>query len=372
MPTLLGITNGSDKKLKIFRNIDRFLITLIVSLLIIGLITLFSASQQNISLLVMQLINISLGIIFLIFLSNINPKQFVFFAPHIYLLSVFLLISVSFFGFESHGAKRWINLFIFNLQPSEVIKITIPLMLAWVYHRFQNTINYKIHLMAFFILATPCLIVFKQPDLGTSILIFLSGFTIIFLAGLSLKFILASIISFLVSIPYLWSTLHLYQQNRILSLFDPGRDPFGTGNHSMQSMIAIGSGGLLGRGWSYGSQTQLNFLPETTTDFIFSVYGEEFGFIGVIGILIIYFVLLYRCIDIAIKMQDTFSRLITAALAFALFSSSIVNIAMVSGLLPIVGAPLPFISYGGTSMVVSLGMIGIIMSLNSNKSLIAN
>jgi len=360
------------KYLKIFENIDRFLITLIIFLLIIGLITLSSASQQNISLLVGQLTNISLGIIFLVFLSNISPKQFIFYAPHIYIFSLILLISVSFFGFESHGAKRWLNLFIFNLQPSEVIKITIPLMLAWLYNRFQNTINYKIHIMAFFILAMPSLIIFKQPDLGTSILIFLSGLIVIFLAGLSLKFIFVSFVSFLVSIPYLWSTLHTYQQNRILSLFDPGRDPFGTGYHSIQSIIAIGSGGLLGKGWSYGSQTQLRFLPETTTDFIFSVYGEEFGFIGVIGILIIYFIILYRCIDIAIKMQDTFSRLITAALGFTLFSSCIVNIAMVSGLLPIVGAPLPFISYGGTSMVVSLGMIGIIMSLNSNKSLIAN
>ena len=360
------------KYLKIFENIDRFLITLILFLLIIGLITLSSASQQNNSLLVGQLINISLGIIFLVFLSNINPKQFIFYAPHIYIFSLILLISVSFFGFESHGAKRWLNLFIFNLQPSEVIKITIPLILAWLYHRFQNTINYKTHVMAFFILAIPCSIIFKQPDLGTSILIFLSGLIVIFLAGLSLKFILASIFSFLVFMPFLWSTLHLYQQNRILSLLDPGRDPFGTGYHSIQSMIAIGSGGLLGKGWSYGSQTQLNFLPEKTTDFIFSVYGEEFGFVGVVGILIIYFVILYRCIYLAIKMQDTFSRLITAALAFTLFSSSIVNIAMVSGLLPIVGAPLPFISYGGTSMVVSLSMIGIIMSLNSNKSLIAN
>ena len=360
------------KNWKIFENIDRFLITLIIFLLIIGLITLFSASQQNINLLVGQIINISLGIIFLVFLSNINPKQFVFFAPYLYLLSLVLLISVSFFGFESHGAKRWINLFIFNLQPSEVIKITIPLMLAWLYHRFQNTINYKLHLMAFLILVIPCSIVFNQPDLGTSTLIFLSGFFVIFLAGLSLKFVLASILSFLVSIPYIWSTLLLYQQNRILSLFDPSRDPFGTGYHSMQSTIAIGSGGLFGKGWSYGSQTQLNFLPETTTDFIFSVYGEEFGFVGIVGIFIIYFLILYRCIDMAIKMQDTFSRLIAAALGLTLFSSSIVNIAMVSGLLPIVGAPLPFISYGGTSMVVSLGMIGIIMSLNSNKSLIAN
>ena len=178
--------------------------------------------------------------------------------------------------------------------------------------------------------------------------------------------------SFLIALPYLWSTLHIYQQNRILSLFNTDRDPLGAGYHGIQSMIAIGSGGVFGKGWTYGTQTQLNFLPETTTDFIFSVYSEEFGFIGIIGIFIIYFLILYRCINMAKKMKNSFSRLITASLMFTLFSSTFVNIAMVSGLIPVVGAPLPFISYGGTSMVVSLIMIGIIMSLHSNKSLIAN
>ena len=357
---------------KFFENIDRILMTLIIFLISIGLITLASASQQNIILLGNQIIKILIGIVLLVFLSNIDPKRFLFYSPHLYIVSLILLLLVAFFGFESHGAKRWINLLFFNLQPSEIIKITIPLMLAWLYHRFQNTINYKIHFAAFIILAIPCLIIFKQPDLGTAILIGLSGFVIIFLAGLSLKFIIVSIFGFLLALPYFWSTLHLYQQNRVLSLIDSARDPLGAGYHSIQSMIAIGSGGFLGKGWSYGSQTQLNFLPETTTDFIFSVYGEEFGLIGVIGIFIIYFFILYRCIDMAKKMQNTFSRLITAALTFTLFISTFVNIAMVSGVIPIVGAPLPFVSYGGTSMVVSLSMIGIIMSLHSHKSLIAN
>ena len=357
---------------KLFENIDRVLMALILFLIIIGLITLASASQQNINILLNQLINISIGIFMLILLSNINPRRFLFYAPFLYTGSIILLALVYFFGFESHGAKRWINILFLNVQPSEIIKITIPLMLAWLYHRFQNQINYKIHFGALIILAIPCSMILIQPDLGTTILIGLSGLIVIFLAGLPIKFIMTSIFVFLLGIPYFWSTLHLYQQNRILSLFDPGRDPLGAGYHSIQSMIAIGSGGFLGKGWSYGSQTQLNFLPETTTDFIFSVFGEEFGFLGVIGIFIIYFFILYRGIDMAKKMHNTFSRLITAALLFTLFSSSFVNIAMVSGVLPIVGAPLPFISYGGTSMVVSLIMIGIIMSLHSHKSLIAN
>ena len=346
--------------------------SLILFLISLGFITLASASQQNILLLSNQLINILIGLIVLVILSNIDPRRFIFYSPYLYIFSIILLICVYFFGFESHGAKRWIKILFFNLQPSEIIKITIPLMIAWLYHRFQNTINYKIHLTAFILILIPCSIIWYQPDLGTAILISLSGLIIIFLAGLSLKFILSSILGFLIFSPYLWSTLHSYQQNRILSLIDPNRDPLGSGYHSIQSIIAIGSGGFFGKGWSYGSQTQLSFLPETTTDFIFSVYGEEFGFIGTFGIFIIYFLILYRCIFMAQKMQNTFSRLSAAAIIFILFISSFINIGMVSGLLPIVGAPLPFISYGGTSMVVSLTMVGMIMSLHSHKSLIAN
>ena len=355
-----------------FKNIDKILMSLVVFLLLIGLITLASASQQNINLIGNQILNILIGMALLISLSHIDPKRLLFYAPYLYIVSLILLLLVTFFGFQSHGAKRWINLLFFNLQPSEIIKITIPLMLAWLYHRFQNDISYKTHLMALFILAIPCVMILKQPDLGTAILILISGWTIIVLAGLSLRVMILGGFGLLLSFPYLWSMLHVYQQNRILSLIDPTRDPLGTGYHSIQSMIAIGSGGFLGKGWSYGGQTQLNFLPETSTDFIFSVYGEEFGFIGIIGIFIIYFFTLYRCIYMAQKMQNTFSRLITASLVITLFISTFVNIAMVSGIIPIVGAPLPFISYGGTSMVVSLAMIGIIMSLYSHKSLIAN
>ena len=355
-----------------FKNIDKILMSLVVFLLLIGLMTLASSSQQNINLIGNQILNILIGIALLTTLSHIDPKRLLFYAPYLYIVSLILLLLVAFFGFQSHGAKRWINLLFFNLQPSEIIKITIPLMLAWLYHRFQNDISYKTHMMAFFILAIPCVMILKQPDLGTAILVLISGWVIIILAGLSLKIMLFGGFGFLLSLPYLWSMLHLYQQNRILSLIDPTRDPLGTGYQSIQSMIAIGSGGFLGKGWSYGGQTQLNFLPETSTDFIFSVYGEEFGFLGVIGIFIIYFFIIYRCFDMAKKMQNTFSRLITASLVITLFVSTFVNIAMVSGIIPIVGAPLPFISYGGTSMVVSLAMIGIIMSLHSHKSLIAN
>jgi rod shape determining protein RodA len=360
------------KLYKFLKNIDKILMSLVVFLLLIGLITLASASQQNINLIGNQILNILIGMSLLISLSHIDPKRFLFYAPYLYIASLILLLSVAFFGFESHGAKRWISILFFNLQPSEIMKITVPLMLAWLYHQLQNNINFRTHTIAFILLAIPSAIIFKQPDLGTAILIWIAGCIIVFLAGLSKKIIVIFGFCIALSLPYLWSILHLYQQNRILSLIDPSRDPLGTGYHSIQSMIAIGSGGFLGKGWSFGGQTQLNFLPETSTDFIFSVYGEEFGFLGVFGIFIIYFFIIYRCFDMAKKMQNTFSRLIATSLVCTLFLSIFVNIAMVSGIIPIVGAPLPFISYGGTSMVVSLAMIGIIMSLNSHKSLIAN
>ena len=360
------------KLYSLFKNIDKILMSLVLFLLLIGLITLASASQQNVNLIGNQILNVLIGMALLISLSHIDPKRFLFYAPYLYIASLILLLSVAFFGFESHGAKRWISILFFNLQPSEIIKITVPLMLAWLYHRLQNDINFKTHAIASILLAIPCAIILKQPDLGTTILIWVAGWTIIYLAGLSKKIMVIFGFVIALSLPYLWSILHLYQQNRILSLIDPGRDPLGTGYHSIQSMIAIGSGGFLGKGWSFGGQTQLNFLPETSTDFIFSVYGEEFGFLGVFGIFIIYFFIIYRCFDMAKKMQNTFSRLIAASLVCTLFFSIFVNIAMVSGVIPVVGAPLPFISYGGTSMVVSLAMIGIIMSLHSHKSLIAN
>jgi len=354
------------------KKIDRPLFGAIIIILIIGLINLISANQQDITHTISQIINIIIGIGLLYLICYIQKKSILFFAPWAYLVSILLLFIVNFFGIESHGAQRWIDLGILNIQPSEFLKIALPLMLAWFYDKYSYRIDYKIHFMAGLLVILPFYLVLSQPDLGTSLLILWGGLIIIFLAGLSTKFITASFFGFLISSPFIWNSLLLYQKNRILSLIDPFSDPLGTGYHSIQSIIALGSGGFYGRGWLNGTQTKLDFLPETTTDFIFSVFSEEFGFFGVITVIAIYIFIFYRCIWMTSKMNDNFSRLLSAGLTFSLFTGFVINLGMISGLFPIVGTPLPFFSYGGTSMVVSLISIGIIMNLYINKSLIAN
>ncbi|MGE4597102.1 MAG: rod shape-determining protein RodA [Methylophilaceae bacterium] len=355
-----------------FDALDIPLIFLILIIILIGIITLFSASSGSLTLIGSQLSNVLIGLLLLIFLANSQTQKIIYYAPYLYAFSLITLILVNVMGFTSHGAQRWINLGFINFQPSELMKIALPLFISWIYHYQKNENTYKIHFLAMFAILLPCFLIIKQPDLGTAIVISLSGLIIIFLAGLSWRFILGSLFVSLMSIPFLWSSLHTYQQNRVLTLFEPFKDPLGSGYHTIQSMIAIGSGGFFGKGWANGTQTNLNFLPETTTDFIFSVYAEEFGFIGILFIFILYFLVLYRIFYLAIKMQNTFSRLVTISLGITIFFNIIINIGMISGIMPIVGIPLPFMSYGGTSMVVSLASIGIIMSLYFKKTLIAN
>jgi rod shape determining protein RodA len=356
----------------IFKKIDRPLFGSLTLILIISLINLTSANQQDMTNTMSQIINIFIGVAFLYFICNIQTRTILTFAPWVYLITIILLFVVDFFGIKSHGAQRWISLGIINFQPSEILKISLPLILAWFYQKNTNKIDYKIHFLAGLLILIPFYLILTQPDLGTSILLLSGGLIIIFLAGLPTKFLITSFFGILLSSPFLWNSLLDYQKQRILSLLDPFSDPYGAGYHSIQSMIALGSGGIYGRGWLNGTQTSLDFLPETRTDFIFSVFSEEFGFLGVLAILGLYIFIFYRCMWMTSKMQDNFSRLLSAGLTISLFTGFIVNVAMISGLFPIVGVPLPFFSYGGTSMVVSLISIGIIMNLYSNKTLIAN
>ena len=348
------------------------LLFLILIIILIGIITLFSASSGSLTMIGSQLNNVLIGLLLLIFLANNHLQKIIYYAPYLYAFGLIALILVNVVGFTSHGAQRWINLGFVNFQPSELMKIALPLFISWIYHHQKNKNTYKIHFLSMFAIFLPCFLIIKQPDLGTAIMISFSGLIIIFLAGLSWRFILGSLFIGLVSIPIIWSSLYTYQQNRVLTLLAPFKDPLGSGYHTIQSMIAIGSGGSFGKGWANGTQANLSFLPETTTDFIFAVYAEEFGFIGILFIFILYFLALYRIFYLATKMQNTFSRLVTISLGIAIFINIIVNIGMISGIMPIVGIPLPFFSYGGTSMVVSLASIGIIMGLYSNKTLIAN
>ena len=357
---------------KISDNLDASLLISMAALLVIGITILASAGQENLYLLGNQLFNIIIGLSALFITANLQPRRILFYAPYLYIICLILLLLVSIIGIESHGAKRWIDLGPINFQPSELMKIALPLCIASIYHHYQNNISIKAHTFSLIAIIIPFLVILKQPDLGTALMIGASGLTIVFLAGLPWKFIFSSIALFFLSAPFIWNALYVYQQNRILTLLDPSKDPYGTGYHSIQSIIAIGSGGFFGKGWGNSSQSKLNFLPETTTDFIFSVFAEEFGFIGIILIFLLYFFLFYRCFTLASKMQNTFSKLVVASLSVSLFVATFVNIGMISGIMPIVGIPLPFISYGGTSMVVSMASIGIIVGLYSNKSLIAN
>ena len=354
------------------KRIDGPLFSISFLLIILGLITLAGSNLETSKIIVNQMLNISVGLIIFTLVIFTNPRILFGYAPILFFLTIFLLVLVHFFGIESNGAKRWLAFGGLNLQPSELIKITLPLMIAWLYQNFQNKISLKVHLIAIFLILVPVYLVLLQPDLGTSIMIALSGFLIIFLAGVSWRLILSSLVITILISPIIWMNLHIYQKNRILNMLDPFADPLGTGYHTIQSMIAIGSGGGFGKGWGQGSQTNLNFLPEANTDFIFAVYAEEFGFFGVILIFALFLFLIYRIFNLANDMQDTFSKLLTVSLGASIFAAIFVNIAMISGLVPVVGLPLPFMSYGGTSMVVSLISIGIIMNLNNHKTLIAN
>lgn len=358
--------------LMLFKKTDHYLLGLIITIITLGLFTLASSDQSGARLVLSQLINIIIGMIFMVWIVLTDPKKIFFYAPFLYLFSILLLLGVLFFGYESHGAQRWLNFGFFKFQPSETLKLTLPLILAWLYSNNDKNINTWQHLKAFILITIPFYLVFSQPDLGTALMISFCGLIIIFTAGLSAKFITISTIIFFAASPFLWLSLQPYQQKRVLTLFDPFGDALGSGYQTIQSMIALGSGGLIGKGWGNATQTYLDFLPEASTDFIFAVFSEEFGFLGVVGVLIIYLLIFYRCMFMVSKMQDTFSRLLSIGITMSIFFGLLVNLGMISGMLPIVGVPMPLFSYGGTSMVVSLISIGIIMTLYNNKTLIAN
>ena len=281
-----------------------------------------------------------------------------------YILGILLLLLVIFFGISASGSKRWINLFIMNLQPSELMKIAIIVCFARYYHRIQSSDiqSYKYLLQPIILLLIPCYLVITQPDLGTAILIAGSGLAIIWLAGLNLKYFIYSGLILLVSLPFVISILKPYQKSRILTFFNPDRDPLGAGYQIIQSKIAIGSGGLLGKGFLQGTQSYLEFLPEKHTDFIFTLFSEEFGFVGSMVLILLYALLIYRIIRIGFSSRSFFAKLYCFGFASALFLYIFVNIAMVLGLLPIVGAPLPIMSYGGSSMLSIMLGLSIVMS----------
>ena len=288
----------------------------------------------------------------------------------LYIVAMVLLVLTALIGDQAKGAQRWLDLQVIRIQPSELMKIALPLMLAWYFDRYERVLNLKHYIIAAILLVAPVILILKQPDLGTSILVLASGFFVLFFAGMSLRVLgFIATISVLV-MPFAWSMLEPYQQTRVLTLLNPASDPLGAGYHTIQSTIAIGSGGFWGKGWMEGTQSQLNFLPEGTTDFVFAVLGEEFGFIGVLIIFLAYLVLVWRGLQIATRAPSVFSRLSGASITLTLFIYAFVNVGMVIGLLPIVGVPLPLISFGGSSAVTVLIGIGILMNFRANRRLI--
>ena len=346
-------------------SIDYYLIFIVILIGSISVFAIYSTENGNFSYYTKNHL-IRLLTFFLMFLvfSFIRISTWYRHAYIFYFVALLLLFAVIFFGVTASGSKRWINLYFLNLQPSEIMKIAIIVCFARYYHRIQNveTQSYKFLLQPIILLIVPCYLVIKQPDLGTAILIAGSGLAIIWLAGINIKYFVYSGLLLLVSLPFVISFLKPYQKSRILTFFNPDRDPLGAGYQIIQSKIAIGSGGFYGKGFLKGTQSYLEFLPEKHTDFIFTLFSEEFGFLGSVILIFLYLLLIYRIIKIGFDCRSFFSRLFCFGFSTALFLYVFVNIAMVNGLLPIVGAPLPIMSYGGSSMLSIMLGLSIVMS----------
>ncbi len=353
------------------KHIDSFLMACLFFTLIVGLFVLYSASGQNLDRVYAQGINITVALSCLWVASNIPPNKLERLALPLYILGVLLLIGVAMFGHISHGARRWLDIGPIHIQPSEIMRIAMPMMLAWYFAQREGKPKTRDFVIGAAFLLLPVFLIIKQPDLGTALLIAASGFYILFLAGLSWKFLIGGSVFLGALMPLFWSLLHDYQRRRIEILFDPTQDPLGAGYHTIQAIIAIGSGGAAGKGWLNGTQTQLDFLPERTTDFIFAVFSEEFGFLGNILLLSLFSLIIMRGLMIASQAQSTFSRLLAGSITLTFFTYAFVNMGMVSGILPVVGVPLPLISYGGTSMVTICLSFGILMSIQTHKKLVA-
>lgn len=353
-------------------HLDPILLILLLFLAIAGLFILYSASNQNIKLVSDQISHFILAFGAMFILAQIPPRYYYTWTPWLYGISVLLLIAVLIIGHIGKGAERWLSFGFFRFQPSELMKLALPLALAWYFHDKNLPPSMKMLALASLGLIIPVLLIAKEPDLGTAMMIMLSGIFVFLLAGLSWRLIIG-IFALLAAIsPLAWHFMHTYQRDRVLTFFNPERHPLGAGYHIIQSKIALGSGGVFGKGWLHASQSYLHFLPEHATDFIFSVCGEEFGFIGCIALIIIFACIITRAFFISNSAQDTFSRLLAGSLTLSFFASFFVNMGMVSGILPIVGIPLPLVSYGGTSMVTTLASFGMIMSISSHRKLIAS
>ncbi|MEI6300005.1 MAG: rod shape-determining protein RodA [Betaproteobacteria bacterium] len=350
--------------------IDGPLFGIALTILMLGMLTLYSASYETPSRISAQVMNIAFAFVVMWVAAQIPPQTLMRLAPPLYILGILLLIAVALFGDIRNGARRWLNLGFTSIQPSEIMKIAMPLMLAWYFHKYEAMLRLRDFVVAGALLAIPVLLIARQPDLGTALLVAASGFYVIFLAGLSWRIIIGMTVAGIASMPLLWSVLHDYQRRRILTLFDPSGDPLGAGYHIIQSTIAVGSGGVVGKGWLKGTQAHLEFIPERSTDFIFAVFSEEFGLLGNIVLLMLYLALIARGLMIAANAPTFFARLIAGAITLTFFTYAFVNMGMVSGILPVVGVPLPLVSYGGTALAALFLGLGMLMSMQRHRKLV--
>jgi rod shape determining protein RodA len=352
--------------------IDGPLVTGLALISVYGLIVLYSASGQSVPTIVRTILRIFLGAVAMLVLARVNPNFLRRTTPWLYVIGVFLLLVVAAFGHIGLGAQRWLSIGFIRFQPSELMKLAVPMMCAWYLHERALPPSFPSLLLLAGLILIPVGLVAVEPDLGTAALIGVAGVLVIIMAGLQVR-VMAILLGLAAVGAWVgWRFMHGYQRQRVLTFIDPQTDPLGAGYHIIQSQIAIGSGGVFGKGWMNGSQAQLDFLPERSTDFIFAVIGEEFGMVGVSLLLVLYMFVTARAIYLAMQTQDTFARLLAGSLALTFFVYVFINTGMVTGLLPVVGVPLPLVSYGGTSVVTLLAGFGILMALYSHRKLISS
>lgn len=348
--------------LRKFYALDKTIILVLLLLCGINLVVQISANDDIFQRMINDMIYLGISFVLLFVIANITTGQLKHIAVPFYIISIILLVGVILFGTRLHGAQRWLNLGV-RVQPSELCKLSVPLIIAYYFSIRRAPYRWYDYLVGLGLILIPFALIAKQPDLGTGILVLSAGFFVLFFAGLPWKVIILGVIAFVASTPIIWNHLHEYQQHRILTLLNPQSDPLGKGYHIIQGMIAIGSGGLYGKGYLKGTQIHLNFIPEKHTDFVISVLAEEWGYIGVCVVLALYLVLILRSLRIMQQTQDVFSKLLAGSITLSFTLYVLINMGMVGGLLPVVGVPLPFISYGGTATVVLMIGFGILLSI---------
>ncbi|MBK1647162.1 rod shape-determining protein RodA [Rhabdochromatium marinum] len=361
------LSEDSERGLLERLHIDWPLLLGILVLCACGLAILFSATEQSTGQVERQIFRLGLALGVMILIAQIHPEHLRRWSPLLFLLGVTMLVAVAMTGEIGKGAQRWLNLGVLRFQPSELLKLAVPMMLAWFFSGGTLPPSLPRILVGVIITAVPVLLIAQQPDLGTALMVTSAALVVLFMAGLSWRLI--AVLGGLAAggAPVLWYLMHDYQRQRVLTFLDPQSDPLGAGYHIIQSQIAIGSGGIYGKGWFHGTQSHLEFLPERSTDFIFAVLGEEFGLVGILVVLAVYLFIIFRGLYIAVHAHNSFSRLLGGAITMVFFVYLFVNTGMVVGLLPVVGVPLPLISYGGTSLVTIMAGFGILMSIQTSK-----